>query len=82
VWIFALRDISAGEELLWDYNLYDDETPAPCDCGSPKCRGTMYSREWMAKMRRQQARKKKRKSEAAQKRRTARKTNPSRVTAA
>jgi SET domain-containing protein len=52
VWIFALRDISAGEELLWDYNLYDDETPAPCDCGSPKCRGTMYSREWMAKMRR------------------------------
>jgi SET domain-containing protein len=33
VWIFALRDISAGEELLWDYNhnLYDDETPAPRD---------------------------------------------------
>jgi SET domain-containing protein len=71
VWLFA-----------WDYNLYDDDDPAPCYCGSPKCRGTMYSREWMAKMRRQQARKKKRKSEAAQKRRTARKTNPSRVTAA
>jgi SET domain-containing protein len=52
VWIFALRDIAAGEELLWDYNLYDDEDPAPCYCGSPKCRGTMYSREWMAKMRR------------------------------
>ena len=52
VWIFALRDIGAGEELLWDYNLYDDEDPAPCYCGSPKCRGTMYSREWMAKMRR------------------------------
>jgi len=57
VWIFALRDIAAGEELLWDYNLYDDEAPAPCHCGSPKCRGTMYSREWMAKMRRK-ARKK------------------------
>jgi uncharacterized protein len=56
-WIFALRDIAAGEELLWDYNLYDDEAPAPCHCGSPKCRGTMYSREWMAKMRRK-ARKK------------------------
>jgi SET domain-containing protein len=56
-WIFALRDIAAGEELLWDYNLYDDEEPAPCHCGSAKCRGTMYSREWMAKMRRQ-ARKK------------------------
>ncbi|MGA1987629.1 MAG: SET domain-containing protein-lysine N-methyltransferase [Candidatus Sulfotelmatobacter sp.] len=59
VWIFAIRDIAAGEELLWDYNLYDDEDPAPCHCGSPKCRGTMYSREWMAKLRRREARKKK-----------------------
>ncbi len=59
VWLFALRDIAAGEELVWDYNLYDDEDPAPCFCGSPKCRGTMYSREWMAKMRRREARKKK-----------------------
>jgi uncharacterized protein len=50
-WIFALRDIAAGEELLWDYNLYDDEAPAPCHCGSPTCRGTMYSPEWMRKMR-------------------------------
>jgi hypothetical protein len=57
-WIFALRDITAGEELLWDYNLYDDEDPAPCHCGSPKCRGTMYSREWLAKIRRREARKK------------------------
>ena len=39
-WIFAVRDIAAGEELLWDYNLYDDDGPAPCHCGSPKCRGT------------------------------------------
>jgi hypothetical protein len=59
VWIFAIRDIAAGEELLWDYNLYDDEDPAPCYCGSPQCRGTMYSREWMAKLRRREARKKK-----------------------
>ncbi|MGA2855706.1 MAG: SET domain-containing protein-lysine N-methyltransferase [Candidatus Sulfotelmatobacter sp.] len=57
VWIFALRDIAAGEELVWDYSLYDDESPAPCYCRSPQCRGTMYSPEWMAKMRRQ-ARKK------------------------
>ena len=61
VWIFAIRDIAAGEELVWDYNLYDDDDPAPCHCGSPKCRGTMYSREWMAKMRRREARKKKQK---------------------
>ena len=56
VWLFALRDIAAGEELVWDYNLYDDEEPAPCRCGSPKCRGTMYSPEWAAKMRRKEAR--------------------------
>jgi SET domain-containing protein len=67
-WIFALRDIAAGEELLWDYNLYDDEDPAPCHCGSPKCRGTMYSREWMAKMRRR-AKAKKEKAERTARRR-------------
>ena len=63
VWLFAVRDIASGEELVWDYNLYDDEEPAPCHCGSPKCRGTMYSREWMAKMRRREARKKKRETQ-------------------
>src|SRR6202140_762611 len=70
VWLFAIRDIAAGEELVWDYNLYDDEDPAPCHCGSRKCRGTMYSREWMAKMCRREARKKKQKPAAGQKRRT------------
>jgi len=59
VWLYALRNIAAGEELVWDYNLYDDDEPAPCRCGSPKCRGTMYSREWIAKMRRKEARKRK-----------------------
>jgi SET domain-containing protein len=65
VWIFAIRDIARGEELLWDYNLYDDDDPAPCHCGSAKCRGTMYSRDWMAKMRRKEARKKKQRSIAS-----------------
>ena len=65
VWIYALRDIEAGEELVWDYNLYDDEAPAPCNCGSSKCRGTMYSREWMAKMRRREARQKKKSATTA-----------------
>ncbi len=67
VWIFAIRDIAAGEELLWDYNLYDDDDPAPCHCGSPKCRGTMYSKDWMAKLRRKEARKKQKLNGAAQK---------------
>ncbi len=66
VWLFAIRDIAPGEELVWDYNLYDDEDPAPCHCGSPKCRGTMYSREWMARMRRKEARQKKKLESPAQ----------------
>ena len=82
VWIFALRDITPGEELLWDYNLYDDDDPAPCHCGSRKCRGTMYSREWMAKVRRREARKAKRKASANQKGKNARKPKPTRATAA
>jgi SET domain-containing protein len=65
VWILALRDIAAGEELLWDYSLYDDDDPAPCHCGSPKCRGTMYSREWLATLRRRAQRKKKAKRKIA-----------------
>ena len=81
VWLFAIRDIAAGEELVWDYNLYDDEDPAPCHCGSRKCRGTMYSREWMAKMRRREARKEKQKSLTHQKRQIPFKTKSSRPAA-
>ena len=44
IWIRAIRDIAAGEELLYDYNLYDgDEDPATCNCGAANCRGSMYS---------------------------------------
>ena len=47
VWIVAIRDIKAGEELTYDYMLYDgaEDDPAPCHCGSKDCRGTMYSEE-------------------------------------
>lgn len=53
VWIIARRNIKAGEELTYDYMLYDgaEDDPAPCFCGSEKCRGTMYSPE---EIRRQQ----------------------------
>jgi uncharacterized protein len=53
VWIMARRNIKAGEELTYDYMLYDgaEDDPAPCFCGSEKCRGTMYSPE---EIRRQQ----------------------------
>jgi len=43
VWIIALRDIAAGEELTYDYNFYDAEPGevVPCHCGANSCRGTM-----------------------------------------
>lgn len=51
VWIIALRDIGAGKELAYDYNLYDgdDADLAPCRCGAPQCRGTMYGEEELAR---------------------------------
>jgi len=46
VWIMALRNIAAGEEITYDYCLYDGgEDEAICNCGTRKCRGTMYSPE-------------------------------------
>ncbi len=46
VWIKAIRDIRAGEELTYDYYLYDgDEDEARCNCGASNCRKTMYSPE-------------------------------------
>lgn len=46
VWIKAIRDIAAGEELTYDYNLYDgDDDEATCNCGAASCRKSMYSPE-------------------------------------
>jgi SET domain-containing protein len=46
VWIIALRNIAPGEELTYDYNLYDgDDDEARCNCGSKNCRKTMYAPE-------------------------------------
>ncbi len=43
IWITAARDIAPGEELTYDYNLFDGAGPATCSCGAAGCRGTMYS---------------------------------------
>ena len=50
IFIKALRNIAAGEELNYDYGLIIDEpyTPAllaeyPCWCGAATCRGTLLS---------------------------------------
>ena len=46
VWIKSIRKIAAGEEITYDYCLYDGgDEDATCNCGAKKCRGTMYSRE-------------------------------------
>jgi SET domain-containing protein len=51
VFIIALRDIAAEEELSYDYNFYDGnlDDPAPCFCGMRSCRGTMYSEDEIAR---------------------------------
>lgn len=50
VWIRAVRSIAAGEEITYDYCLYDGgDDEANCNCGAHKCRGTMYSRDEVKK---------------------------------
>lgn len=49
IWIEAVRPISAGEELLYDYQYEDDSDYTDqqlfefygCRCGAAKCRGTI-----------------------------------------
>jgi SET domain-containing protein len=44
VFVMAIRDIAAGEELTYEYHLFDsDDEDADCHCGSARCRGTMFS---------------------------------------
>jgi hypothetical protein len=53
VWIISSRDIAAGEELTYDYLLYEGDGDAPCACGSRKCRGSMYSPKELARRKRE-----------------------------
>ena len=44
VWLYALRDIAAGEELTYDYSYTvheNDDDPYTCHCKARSCRGTM-----------------------------------------
>ncbi len=52
IWIETLRDVEDGEELSYDYAyiLEERHTPAakrrfPCNCGSPRCRGTILAKK-------------------------------------
>jgi uncharacterized protein len=59
VFIASIADIAAGDELTYDYCLYDGDDDAPCYCGSKTCRGSMYSPEELKRKRRAEAKKKK-----------------------
>ncbi|MDB6017578.1 MAG: hypothetical protein JWR19_2067 [Pedosphaera sp.] len=47
IWIVALRDIAAGEEITFNYN-YDleDYREHPCRCGSSGCVGYIVAEEF------------------------------------
>jgi hypothetical protein len=69
VWITAIRDIAAGEELTYDYCLYDGEDDeAICNCGAANCRKTMYSEEEVKKRIRAEKRAAKKKTKSRLKR--------------
>jgi SET domain-containing protein len=56
VWIVALRDIKAGEELTYNYN-YDleDYRDHPCYCSVPGCVGYIVAEEFFEHVRKQNA---------------------------
>ncbi len=53
IWIVALRDIRAGEELTFNYG-YDltDYKEHPCRCGAPNCVGFIVAEEFFSIIRR------------------------------
>jgi uncharacterized protein len=67
IFIKTLRDLDVGEELTYDYWLYDGDDEAPCYCGSKRCRGSMYSPAEIKRMQRTAARAKKQEAFAARK---------------
>lgn len=67
VWIMAIRDIEAGEELVYDYFLYDGEGEAECTCGAENCRKTMYSPKEINKRKRAAAKERQSKKRRAKK---------------
>ena len=54
IWIIALRDIRAGEELTFNYG-YDLENyrEHPCRCGATECVGFIVAEEYFDHLRRQ-----------------------------
>jgi SET domain-containing protein len=53
IWIYAVRELRAGEELTFNYG-YDlqDYEEHPCRCGAPECLGFMVAQEHFRHVRR------------------------------
>jgi len=65
IYIKAIRNIAAGEELTFDYCLYDgDDDEAICNCGNASCRGSMYSPDEIKKRKARATREKNKKEKA------------------
>jgi hypothetical protein len=54
IFLVAMRDIKAGEEITFDYAMTVSESVGSdmvfslkCSCGSPLCRGTITEQDWM-----------------------------------
>jgi uncharacterized protein len=80
IFIKALRNIAAGEELNYDYGLIIDEpyTPAllaeyPCWCGAATCRGTLLSPKDNDELAKAEKKKKKKKRKLKAKKQKAKK---------
>ena len=57
IWITALRDIEAGEELSYNYGYaFDEYEDHPCHCGSQRCVGFILDEKFWPRLKRQLAR--------------------------
>ena len=47
IWIVAIKDIRAGEELTYNYGYeIDDEATEPCHCGAKHCCGSILGAQY------------------------------------
>jgi SET domain-containing protein len=52
IWVVAIRDIGAGEEIAFNYSYdLDDYREHPCCCGAPNCAGYMVAEEFFEHVR-------------------------------
>jgi hypothetical protein len=56
IWIIAIRDIQAGEEITFNYGYgLEDYKEYECHCGSPNCVGYMIAEEYFEHVRSRKA---------------------------